>query len=503
MARDKRLGTANLGDIVPSLGERVALIDERAGGTRWTATGIREAAAAIAGGLRERGCPPGDAIAIIAENSGEFLCCYLGIMQAGLVAVPVNYRLPAETIAFILNDCGARLALVDAVGRSVIPSDFPIIRLDSDGPGTFEALVTGKAMYPTEPIAGEIATILYTSGSTGRPKGVPLSHSGQLWALGIHALPEKTTGESTLIVAPMYHMNALFNMSVALINGVEIVLMPRFEARSWLGAIATHRCTRLSGIPSMFAMAARERDLIDVFDLSSVTRITIGSAPLTEALVDRVRAIFPNALVTNGYGTTEAGPSIFGEHPQGLVRPPLALGYPLAEVELRLTEGTDEQGVLELRTPAQLDGYLNLPDATAERIRDGWYITGDIMRRDEQGFFYFVGRADDMFVCGGENVYPGEVEKLLERHPDVMQAAVVAVPDEIKGHIPIAFVVPAPDAALSEAQLKDFALAEGPAFSHPRAVLIVDELPVAGTHKIDKRPLLPLAIKAARALKRG
>jgi acyl-CoA synthetase (AMP-forming)/AMP-acid ligase II len=135
-------------------------------------------------------------------------------------------------------------------------------------------------------------------------------------------------------------------------------------------------------------------------------------------------------------------------------------------------------------------------------LEDGWYKTGDVVRRDAQGFFYFVGRADDMFVCGGENVYPGEVEKLLERHQDVLQAAVVAVEDEIKGAIPVAFVTRAPGAHVDADELRQFALEHGPAFSHPRAVLFVDALPVGGTHKVDKNALMSAAKQAVKALRR-
>ena len=229
--------------------------------------------------------------------------------------------------------------------------------------------------------------------------------------------------------------------------------------------------------------------------------MTIGLAPLTEALVARVQEMFPQAAITNGYGTTEAGPSIFEDHPQGLPRPLLSLGYPLPDVEVRLEGGTGDAGVLHVRSPAMFTEYLNLPGVTGARLRDGWYDTGDVMRRDGSGFYYFTGRADDMFVCGGENVYPGEIEKMLERHPAVLQAAVVAVPDEIKGEIPIAFVV-LKERSVSVEDLKRFALESGPAYSHPRAFVVVDELPVATTHKLDKRPLKARALEAAKALKR-
>ena len=145
-----------------------------------------------------------------------------------------------------------------------------------------------------------------------------------------------------------------------------------------------------------------------------------------------------------------------------------------------------------------MPGYLNLDRVTAERVRDGWYTTGDLMRRDVDGFFYFIGRADDMFVCGGENVYPGEVEGMLERHPGVAQAAVVPVPDEIKGQIPVAFVVATPGQAISEAELRRYALDHGPAYAHPRAVVVVPEIPVAGTHKVDRHRLIEEATRVIR-----
>ena len=160
--------------------------------------------------------------------------------------------------------------------------------------------------------------------------------------------------------------------------------------------------------------------------------------------------VFPNARVTNGYGTTETGPIVFGAHPDGKPRPKLSLGYPVPQIEWKLVGGASEdEGVLAPQPPAD-DRLPQPPEATAKRLTDGWYDTGDVMRRDADGFFFFVGRADDMFVCGGENVYPGEVEKLLERHPAVLQVRVVPVADEIKDQLPVAFVVARPGSADSE-----------------------------------------------------
>jgi acyl-CoA synthetase (AMP-forming)/AMP-acid ligase II len=243
----------------------------------------------------------------------------------------------------------------------------------------------------------------------------------------------------------------------------------------------------------MMALVVRETDLLARTDRSSVEIVGMGSAPLTQTLVDQVRALFPRAQIVNGYGTTETGPIAFGPHPAGLPRPEISLGHPLPGVDVRLVSGADRdarEGVLEIRTPALMPGYLNLPERTrAVMTEDGYYATGDIMRRDAEGFYYFVGRADDMFVCNGENVYPGEVERMLERHPAIHQACVVAVPDDVRGHMPVAFVVPAPGSTITTEAVKAWALAEGPAYQHPRLVEVVGELPLAGTAKVDRAAL--------------
>ncbi len=350
------------------------------------------------------------------------------------------------------------------------------------------------------PSPDDIAKILYTSGSTGFPKGVPLPHQGQLWAVAKYFTgTDQGRNDRTLVVAPTYHKNGLFFSMMAVSNQITIVSLPRFEARSYLIRAAEYRITVLTGIPTMFALIAREKDLLATLDFSSVRLVTIGSAPLTDALLDQVKSIFPRAVVLNGYGTTEAGPCAFGPHPKGLERPPLSLGFPFVDIEWRLVDGSATEGAFEIRTPALMSGYLNLPEKTAERVKDGWYATGDVMRHDAAGFFYFVGRVDDMFVCGGENVFPGEVEKLLEHCPGVAQASVVPVPDEIKGQIPVAFVVRGSGAAVTEDDIKAYALQHGPAYAHPRAVLFVETIPVASTHKIDRKHLIDEGTRAVRA----
>ncbi|HUN75667.1 MAG TPA: class I adenylate-forming enzyme family protein [Steroidobacteraceae bacterium] len=504
----------NLGDILrlPALGDRPAYIDLRRPEQplQVTALELDQRINAVARGLKRYGIRVSERVGILAENRLEFMTAYLGTMRMGAIAVPVNFKLPAATIAHIFRDSGIRLAFVDNARAGQVPAGVPTISFDAAGGQAFAQFLDAGPAQTFVPAEGDLAEILYTSGSTGVPKGVPLTHRGQLWAISEYCEPlsESTPQERTLVVAPLYHMNGLFFSSLALANRVTILSQPRFEPRSYLQAVSGYRCTQLSGIPTMFAMMVREPDLIARLDLSSVKDVSIGSAPLTDALLARIQRLFPNATVGNGFGTTEAGPATFGPHPDGLPTPPLSLGYPHANIQWRLIDSSSgepnpDQGVLALRTPALMSGYLNLPEVTAEKMRDGWYITGDIMRRDASGFFYFVGRADDMFVCGGENIYPGEVEKLLEHHPSVAQALVVPASDDIKGQIPVAFIVRRHGTHATAEDIKQYALENGPAYAHPRFVEFLDQLPLSGTHKIDRSALVKEAARLARVAGRA
>jgi acyl-CoA synthetase (AMP-forming)/AMP-acid ligase II len=229
----------------------------------------------------------------------------------------------------------------------------------------------------------------------------------------------------------------------------------------------------------------------------------MGSAPVSASLMGAIKRLLPQASVTNAYGTTEAGPVVFGPHPHGLPQPELSVGYPHPKVELRLVDGeghVSDQGALEMKCPALMLGYHNRPDFPAPLSPDGYYRTGDVFRRDRDGFHYFIGRTDDMFVSGGENIYPAEVERMLERHPAIAQACVVAIDDEIKGQKPVAFVVPKPGGEPSGEEIKRFALANAPAYQHPRFVWLIDELPLSSTNKIDRAALQALAERRLRSL---
>lgn len=464
---------------------------------------IDRLANACARGLLARGLTRGDSAAILAGNRAEFLVAYFGTMRAGLVSVPVNHKFPRDTIGFVMRDSGVKLVFCDRERRTHVPAGIPLVDFDSKADDGFEALLDHGDFAAVRPAAGETAMVLYTSGSTGRPKGVPLSHEGQLWAVRSRVEAGRDLDRERFIVAaPLFHMNALGTSKVVFAAQGTVVLLPQFDARRYVEAIGRFGVTFLTSVPTMLALILRERDVLARTDVSSVRVVRMGSAPTTQQLIDAVKKAFPGAAVSYIYGTTEAGPVMFGPHPDGRPQPDLALGWPRPQVEVRLVRPDDphgrdvDEGMLWIRTPANMRGYLNLPDKTREVLTpDGWYISGDILRRDPTGAYYFVGRADDMFVCGGENIYPGEVEAMLGRHPDIIQACVVPVPDEIKYEKPFAFVVTRDGSRLSEHDVKQYALAHAPAYQHPRHVVFMPALPLASTGKVDRVALRRLALE--------
>jgi long-chain acyl-CoA synthetase len=484
-------------------GERIELIEAGLQPPReWTYREFEALCDAVARGLTGKagalGLARGDRIAVLAANSAQFLAAAMGAMRAGFVCVPINYKFPQSTIDYIAADCGAKFAFCDAARRAQVPAGLPVIEFGAPGEHGehgFSALLDPGPFTPVEPTlhdgVREPALFLYTSGSTGRPKGVVLSHASHLWVTERRTAGQNWAHHRVLVAAPLYHMNGLAMAQLTMRAGATLVLLPQFDARAYIAAIGHHRCTWLTAVPPMLAMMLQEKDAMAGADLSSVQIIRMGSAPVSEALLERIRAAFPRAQITNGYGTTEAAMVVFGPHPKGLPQPELSVGYANPSIRMRLNDGTQRdsaEGVLEMQSEAVMNGYHGQPEATKRAFTDdGYYITGDIFRRDDNGFHYFVGRADDMFVCGGENIYPGQVEKLLEHHPAVEQACCVPVPDEIKGMKPVAFVILKPGQQASEDLLKRYALEHAPAYMHPRRVWIVDAFPLAGTNKIDRK----------------
>jgi long-chain acyl-CoA synthetase len=490
----------NLGDLADrnSDSSKLALIDLSISGKprNYSHADIDLAAMAMARGLVKKGFSRGDHIAILAGNSAEFLIAYLGTMRAGMVSIPINHKFPSETISFILKDSSCKLIVADNDRLSKIPSGYLIVTIGGVDDDSFDAWLDPGSFQTVAPSKNEIAMFLYTSGSTGRPKGVPLTHDGHLWVIDMRLKQQPDSSHRMLVAAPLYHMNGLAICKVALAAHLTIILLPQFNVREYIQAIETYRVTWLTSVAAMMAMVVRESKLLEQTDLSSVKIVRMGSAPVSLKLIADIRRFLPSAQITNGYGTTEAGPVVYGPHPSGLKQPDVSVGYPIKGIA-RLVDGANIDagyGELHCRNPAVTPGYHNMPKKTLEAMtEDGWYKTGDVMRRDNDGFHYFIGRVDDMFNCGGENIYPSEIEKMLEHNVAIEQACVVPVPDEIKGFKPVAFVVKVPDLDIKEQDIKDYALANGPAYQHPRTIYFVEELPLTGTNKVDRKKLMQVA----------
>jgi acyl-CoA synthetase (AMP-forming)/AMP-acid ligase II len=473
--------------------ERPAIVDLREPDTPRSVS-FRELDAgcnAVARGLVRAGLKPGDRVGILSLNRAEFVMTLLGAMRAGVVPVPVNVKLPADSVAYILSDAGTRMVFCETGVKRLIPAGLRVVEYG----GNFEQFLEPGPFGAFEPAPDSVAIQPYTSGSTGRPKGVLLSHYGQNWSRRILAHTRGTTERDVILVAaPLYHKNALNAIKQGLTAGATLPLLPQFDIEPYIEAIGRHRCTVISGVPTMMAMVLTRKDLLAKTDTTTVRTIMMGSAPSSPQLLKELRAHFPNAEPLVVYGVTEGGPVPLGPHPDGKPRPAGSLGVPYPGTEAKLIDGPNpDEGELVLKNPGILLGYHNLPDETAKRLRDGWYYSGDICSRDQDGFHFFVGRTDDMFVSGGENIFPGEVEALLLRHPAVHQALALPFDHELKGQVPYAFIVRKAGTAVTEEEIKQFALAHGPAYQHPRRIFFLDQFPLAGTNKVDREALRRVA----------
>jgi long-chain acyl-CoA synthetase len=443
----------NLGDILYNGGDKIAVIHE----LKYTYADIQKLTNRFANGLLQYGIKKGDRVSIVAENSVKYFSVYMAILKIGAVAILVNNKLPDELKLYIKTDSKSKLELNS--------ENFDDYISDSDWS------VTPVNMKKDDP-----AVILYTSGSTGRPKGVVISHS-HLWI--IKGKSKYFANLKYFIAAPFYHMNGLSNIETALCGGSTVILMSKFEANKAIELICTHKVNYISSVPSMISLIIKH---LKNEDLSCVKHVNMASAPVSEKLYNQAKEVFPRATISISYGSTEAGPGLFGRHTY-LPTPEMSVGFPIPGIEYRLV---DE--MLQIKSPAMMLGYSNNPNKFTE---DGYLITNDLFRIDKDGFYYFVGRSDDMFVCGGDNVYPRNIEVILENHPSVLEASVIGIEDEIKGMKPYAFVVL--DNMIDINDLLIECEKTLPPNIRPRKIWIVEDIPYNNFHKPDKIKLKILA----------
>jgi long-chain acyl-CoA synthetase len=450
----------------------------------------------IASVVIQLGLKPGDRAAVALSNSVEFVTVVFGFLRAGVVPAIVNPRLHADELAFLLEDSAVSGVIGDSVSGKALSqagATTPIrlsVGNELDGFVSLESLRQEIETPRFHAVGDAPAMILFTSGSTGRPKGVVSSHRGQIAHFAdqldfyrhIFVKPPVT-----LVAAPMFHKNGTGAVKTTFITAGTLVILDRFEPRAMLKAIAQHRVTTFTGIAPMLITMLRERELLADLDLTALEAIMAGAAPTGRILLDEVEDAF-GAKVHHMFGTTECG-AVLGHH-GGDSYTLDSCGRPLPGVTVKLVgeDGAENatEGELWVKSPGVALGYLNRPEHNSERFRDGWYATGDILSRDENGFFHFRGRVDDMFVCGGENIYPLEVERLLLKIPNVTTACVAPIAHPSKGQAPAAAITVS-NTSETEETVQNAFVAFGPAYAVPRIVIILKELPIAPTGKIDRK----------------
>jgi long-chain acyl-CoA synthetase len=460
----------------------------------------------VANGLLELGVEPGDRVAVLFSNDFRFLESLFGAMRIRAIAVPMNAKLTDEMKGYVLADSGARALVAGgefAPRLETILARAPGVRdviVDGAAPGGYRNYheLFSRASPRLEPLPtafDEVCMLPYTSGSTGKPKGVLLTHGGQIWNADVMRKASMyDPGDRALLAVPLFHKNAMVTVKAFLLAGGSLAILPGFDPREVILAIEKWRVTYLTGVPAMYKRVLNERELLAKHDVSSVRYAACGSAEVPPELLEEFRRVF-RAAISEGYGLTEGGPVPLVNTRWGMKkRGSCGLAFPGCDVKLVAEDGATEVGANEpgeliTRNPGLAKGYWKLPEATAEKFRNGWLYTGDLMRRDEDGYYFFLGRKDDVINVAGEKVHPKEIEDLLFRHPNIRDACVVPAPHELKGFVPVAFVCERRPGSTSEEEVKAFCLEHGPAFAHPRRVIFLDILPLGSTGKLDRNGL--------------
>ncbi|CAL9588834.1 Long-chain-fatty-acid--CoA ligase [Streptomyces sp. enrichment culture] len=471
------------------------------GDLRLTFAEVWQRALARAGALIGLGVRPGDRVALMAPNTVEFPQAYYAIAAAGGVVVPVHLLLSRAEVEHVLTDSGATLLLCHpaqaetgaaaarAAGiRTVLLGDeFGKLAADAEPPASY---VTRDADDP--------AVVFYTSGTTGVPKGAVLSHFNLVMNATVNAFDANDIRPDDIALGalPLFHA---FGQTVSLNStwraGATLVLLPRFDAARAIELMVREKVNTFHGVPTMFvALAAAAAGADALPDL----RVCVsGGASLPVAVLERFEAAF-GARIYEGYGLSETSPAAAVNQPVFGTKPG-TIGHPLWGVDVEIARADAEDRV-ELLPPGELgevvvrghnvfSGYLGRPEATAEALVDGWFRTGDLGTKDDEGFLRIVDRKKDVIIRGGYNIYPREVEEVLMRHPGVAQVAVIGLPDDLHGEEVCAVVVPAPDAAPGAAEITEWSRRHLGRHKYPRRVEFTDALPLGPSMKVLKREL--------------
>jgi long-chain acyl-CoA synthetase len=498
--------------------ERTAVV---LGDTRLSYAQVDAAANQVANMLVARGIRPGDKVALSCPNLPYFPIVYYGILKAGAVVVPLNVLLKGREIAYHLKDSEAG-AYFCFQGTAELPmgtegwagfgetagcEQFFLITADPaaaspiEGAETMGAALAGQSPVFEPVLAAETdpAVILYTSGTTGQAKGAELSHSNLLLnALTCNRLFGSTPATDThLLVLPLFHsFGSTVNMNAGFATAATLVLLPRFDAAAAVKLLESESVTFFAGVPTMYwGLLNALSDGVDVERIADNMRVAVsGGSSLPVEIIHQVKQRL-GVQILEGYGLSETSPVATFSDPDREPRPG-SIGIPIWGVEVKLidenwntVEGADEIGEVAIRGHNIMRGYYNRPEATAEVMKGGWFRSGDLARRDKDGFYYIVDRAKDMIIRGGFNVYPREIEEVLMTHEAVSLAAVIGVPHERHGEEIKAYVIRTEGATTTEDELIAWSKEQMATYKYPRMVTFVDSLPMTATGKLLKRAL--------------
>lgn len=472
------------------------------GDQRRTYAQLRSRALSLAAGLRSVGVVFGDRVVTALSNRGETFELYFACAYIGCTMVPINWRLAGPEVASILDDCAPRVFVIEPRYEALIcdgvPPDIHVLWLgDEESGDEYEALASGPP-YDSEASVNDPHLILYTSGTTGRPKGATLNHHSILWFAMQQAVlyPGIDTSTVMLMVAPTFNTGSINEMSIpTLLAGGAVALLPSggWTAEAMVEHIDRWNVTHVLVFPSMMepllvADAARP------FEMASVRWVVSGGENCPAAILDRFRTRWPHFAVWYGYGSTEAaGVAILADdeiarHPGSVGRAYLGQTYRIVDDQLQaLPPGAIGQ-VLST-SPSDFDGYWNAPELTAATLQDGWVLTGDLGYRDDEGYLYLAGRAKDMIISGGQNIYPAEIEEALAHHPALLEATVIGIPDSRWGEAVCAVVVPKPGHTVEHDEINAFLRERLGSYKKPKYVVVVDELPRNPSQKVLKEQL--------------
>jgi fatty-acyl-CoA synthase len=464
---------------------------------------LDRAATGLAADLSGSGLERGDRVAVLSGNRPEYVTTVFAAARAGLIVVPLNWRLSSYELAYQLDDSQASLLIVEPDRTNQARE---ALRLAAVEPAlrSIDTEVMDRQNAPLGAADDDPLFLVYTSGTTGRPKGALLTHANCFWTnLSLDRVIDVTTFDVVLQVLPQFHIGG-WNVQPLLAwwKGATVVLEPDFEPGRALELIERKRVTTMMGVPATYLFMA-EHPGFATADLSSLRVAVVGGAPIPEALIHTWQ--HRGVHLVQGYGLTEAAPNVLGLPPEDAARKVGYAGkpYPHVSVALRGLEGEElidgpGTGELLVRGPNVFPGYWRNPEATAETLRRGWLHTGDVAERDGEGYYRIKDRVKDMYISGGENVYPAEVESVLHDLPAVVEAAVIGVPDDRWGEVGAAFVVLRPGSTVTAEELISFCGERLASFKVPRTIRFLDALPRSGMNKVLKTELAESLLEETR-----